>query len=159
MRTRTRLLCWILPVCVLAGAAQLGFAQAASADEDQAKAMLKKGIAVSGARVLVLGLAFKENCPDLRNTGVVDVVRELAEYGARVDVHDPWVDAEEAKAEYGIELVSEPEAGVYEGVVLAVAHGVFREQGVNALRKCGRETNVFFDLKSIFLQLSGDLRL
>ena len=86
------------------------------------KAMLKRRIQVDGARVLILGLAFKENCPDLRNTRVVDVVAELKDYGCYVDVHDPWVDANEAMHEYGIELVPDLQPGTYDGILLAVAH-------------------------------------
>ena len=121
------------------------------------KAMLKRRIQVDGARVLVLGLTFKENCPDLRNTRVVDVIAELRDYGMHVDVHDPWVEREEAHREYGLSLVGGPETGTYDGIVLAVAHEVFREQGAEILR--GREISVFFDLKSLFPSDQSDLRL
>jgi UDP-N-acetyl-D-galactosamine dehydrogenase len=122
------------------------------------KAMIKRRIQVEGARVLVLGLAFKENCPDLRNTRVVDVVRELQEYGARVDVHDPWVDADEALQEYGIDLVKTPETGAYDAVVLAVAHGVFRERGL-PLRTLGTSECVIYDLKFAAKSTDADIRL
>lgn len=123
------------------------------------KAMLKKRIQVQGARVLVLGLAFKENCPDLRNTRVIDVVHELQEYGVQVDLNDPWVDAEEAQAEYGIDLVKAPEANTYEGVVLAVAHSQFRDAGFDALCSYATADSVFFDLKSVFPTEKSTLRL
>jgi UDP-N-acetyl-D-galactosamine dehydrogenase len=123
------------------------------------KAMLKRRIHVNGARVLVLGLTFKENCPDLRNTRVVDVVTELRDYGCSVDVHDPWADAVEAKHEYGLDLVDTPEAGVYDGVVLAVAHDAFRAAGPVALRRYGRHLSVICDLKSAFAPEESDLRL
>jgi UDP-N-acetyl-D-galactosamine dehydrogenase len=123
------------------------------------KAMLKRRLQVEGARVLVLGLTFKENCPDLRNTRVVDVVRELEEYGVAIDIYDPWVDAEEARHEYGLELTPEPVAGVYDGIVLAVAHDVFRGRGAEALRRYGRGAHVFCDLKSVFAKEESDLRL
>ena len=123
------------------------------------KAMLKRRIQVDGARVLVLGLTFKENCPDLRNTRVVDVIAELRDYGMHVDVHDPWVEREEAHREYGLSLVGGPETGTYDGIVLAVAHEVFREQGAEILRRYGREISVFFDLKSLFPSDQSDLRL
>ena len=123
------------------------------------KAMLKKRIQVDGARVLVLGLTFKENCPDLRNTRVVDVIRELQDFGVRVDVHDPWVDAAEARAEYGLDPVANPEAGAYDGVILAVAHDAFRKEGAARLRAYGREVQVFCDLKSVFGRGESDLRL
>lgn len=123
------------------------------------KTMLKHRIQVDGARVLVLGLTFKENCPDLRNTRVVDVVHELQDYGVNVDVHDPWVDAEDVAREYGLALVAEPQAGAYDGVILAVAHDVFRQEGVAPLRAFGREGHVFGDLKSVFAAGESDLRL
>ena len=98
------------------------------------KAMLKRRIQVDGARVLVLGLTFKENCPDLRNTRVIDVVAELRDYGVQVDVHDPWVDRDEARTEYGLEMVESPSTGAYDGVLFAVAHDCFRDLGVVNLR-------------------------
>lgn len=123
------------------------------------KAMIRKGIAVKGARVLVLGLTFKENCPDLRNTRVVDVVSELRDYGIEVDVHDPWVDADEATHEYGITLTDEPDAKAYDGLVLAVAHDRYRDAGIASLRGYGRAGHVFCDLKSVFGRDESDLRL
>ena len=123
------------------------------------KAMIRKGITVKGAKVLVLGLTFKENCPDLRNTRVVDVVSELRDYGIDVDVHDPWVDAGEAMHEYGIKLMDEPNAGAYDGVVLAVGHDNYREAGAAALRNYGRSEHIFCDLKSVFARQESDLRL
>jgi UDP-N-acetyl-D-galactosamine dehydrogenase len=123
------------------------------------KAMLKRGIPVSGARILVLGLAFKENCPDLRNTRVVDLVAELQDYGATVDVHDPWVDPAEARAEYGLDLVATPGQGAYDGVILAVAHDGWRAAGAAALRPYGRNPHVLCDLKSVFGPEASDLRL
>lgn len=123
------------------------------------KAMLRRRIQVNGARVLVLGLTFKENCPDLRNTRVVDVVAELRDYGVEVDVHDPWADLQDARQEYGLDLVIEPEVSAYDGVVLAVAHEVFRGMGPDRLRRYGREGAVFCDLKSVFSRDDSDLRL
>lgn len=123
------------------------------------KAMLKRRIQVDGARVLVLGLTFKENCPDLRNTRIVDVVAELRDYGVQVDLHDPWVDKAEALAEYGIDLVAEPEAEVYDGVILAVAHDSYREAGAAALRRYGCANHVFCDIKSTFGRNESDMRL
>ena len=123
------------------------------------KAMLKRRIQVDDARVLVLGLTFKENCPDLRNTRVVDVVDELRDFGVVVDVHDPWANPAEARAEYGLDLVESPETGAYDAVLLAVAHHSYREKGVARLRAYGREAHVFFDLKSVFPTEDSDLRL
>lgn len=123
------------------------------------KAMIKKGITIKGSRVVVLGLAFKENCPDLRNTRVVDVVNELRDYGVQVDVHDPWVEAHEAKHEYGITLTKSPPECSYDAVILAVAHDIFRDKGVDQLRGFARDTHVFCDLKSVFGADESDLRL
>lgn len=123
------------------------------------KNMLKKRIQVDGAQVLVLGLTFKENCPDLRNTRVVDVVSELREYGVHVDVHDPWADPKEAQHEYGLDLVTDIIAGKYDGIILAVAHADYREKGCAALRSYGHESHVFCDLKSVFAPEESDLRL
>ena len=123
------------------------------------KAMLKRRLQVDGARVLILGLTFKENCPDLRNTRVVDVVAELRDYGVQVDVHDPWVDPKEAKHEYGLDLVTTPEPSAYDGVILAVAHDSYRDVGPTVLRGYGGLDHVFFDLKSVFARDESDLRL
>jgi UDP-N-acetyl-D-galactosamine dehydrogenase len=123
------------------------------------KAMIRKGIAIKGARILLLGLTFKENCPDLRNTRVVDLIAELRDYGAEVDVHDPWADPEEARAEYGLDLVIAPEAGAYDGVLLAVAHENYRRAGPEALREYGQREHVFCDLKSVFPREDSHLRL
>jgi UDP-N-acetyl-D-galactosamine dehydrogenase len=124
-----------------------------------AQLMIRKRIQVSDARILVLGLAFKENCPDVRNTRVVDVVRELLTYGARVDVHDPWVDADAAQHEYGFRPIARPRAGVYDAVVLAVAHREFRDMGVDKVRKFGRRRCVVFDIKHLFAAEQVDGRL
>ena len=123
------------------------------------KAMLKRRVHVDGARVLILGLAFKENCPDMRNTRVVDVVTELRDYGVHVDVHDPWVNASDVQKEYGLALVTAPEREAYDGVILAVAHDSYREAGAAALRGYGRPGHVFCDLKSVFARDESDLRL
>ncbi|MCF6429970.1 Vi polysaccharide biosynthesis UDP-N-acetylglucosamine C-6 dehydrogenase TviB [Leisingera sp. MMG026] len=126
---------------------------------EMVKAMLKRGLPVSGARVLVMGLTFKENCPDLRNTRVIDVVRSLEEYGAKVDVYDPHADPEEAQAEYGISLVPEIRQGVYAGVVLAVAHSEFHEMGAEAIRALGTAGALVYDLKYVLAPDQADLRL
>ena len=123
------------------------------------KAILKRRVHVDGARVLILGLTFKENCPDLRNTRVIDVVAELREYGVQVDVHDPWVDAAEAKQEYGLDLITTPEHSAYDGILLAVAHDNYRDAGAIAIRGYGAPDHVFCDLKSIYARDESDLRL
>jgi UDP-N-acetyl-D-galactosamine dehydrogenase len=112
-----------------------------------AKLMAKRNLPTAGARVLVLGLAFKENCPDVRNTRVVDIVSELRSYNTQVDVHDPWVNADEARHEYGLELVAEPQAGQYDAIILAVAHREFTERGAEGVRALGKPGAVLFDVK------------
>lgn len=123
------------------------------------KAMLRRCIQVNGARVLVMGLAFKENCPDLRNTRVTDVINELRDYNIQVDVYDPWVDPEEAAHEYGLTLVTQPEPGAYDGIVMAVAHRQFREMGSASIRSFGKDLHVLYDLKAVFDRKDVDERL
>ncbi|TYT74583.1 Vi polysaccharide biosynthesis UDP-N-acetylglucosamine C-6 dehydrogenase TviB [Desulfobotulus mexicanus] len=123
------------------------------------KAMMKKRIHVAGSRVLIMGLTFKENCPDLRNTRIVDIMQELSDYGVNVDVYDPWVNPEEAFEEYGISTVTSPEQGLYDGVILAVAHQQFREMGSTAIRSLGRKDHVLYDLKYVLTAEEADLRL
>ena len=123
------------------------------------KKMLTKEIQPSGARVLILGLTFKENCPDLRNTKVVDIVGELASYGMRIDVHDPWVDAAEAKDEYGLDLVDTPDQGAYDAVIIAVAHDQFRALGVDGIHAFCKDTSVLYDIKYVLPADAVDDRL
>ncbi|WP_019558171.1 Vi polysaccharide biosynthesis UDP-N-acetylglucosamine C-6 dehydrogenase TviB [Thioalkalivibrio sp. ALE12] len=123
------------------------------------KTMLKRRIQVDGSRVLILGLTFKENCPDLRNTRVVDIISQLRDYSMAIDVHDPWADPEEARDEYGIELTERPGNGQYDAVLLAVGHREFAEQGATALRDYGRATHVLYDIKGLLPPEQVDLRL
>lgn len=123
------------------------------------KGMLKRRIHVDGARVLIMGLTFKENCPDLRNTKVVDVIRELTDYNIQVDVYDPWVSIEEAEHEYGLTLVEEPSTNTYDGIVLAVAHSKFRDLGAGNIRKYGKDEHVLYDLKYLLSATDSDIRL
>ena len=123
------------------------------------KAMLKRRIQVEGARVLVMGLTFKENCPDIRNTRVVDIVRELADYNVRTDVFDPWADVEEARREYGFTPIAELQSGRYDGIVLAVAHDTFRAMGARGIRKFGKDEHVLYDLKYVLEAGDADIRL
>jgi UDP-N-acetyl-D-galactosamine dehydrogenase len=123
------------------------------------KAMIKRRIHVEGSRVLVLGLTFKENCPDLRNTKVVDIVREMAEYNITVDVYDPWISIVDAEHEYGITPVMELVDGSYDGIVLAVAHNEFRSMGAEKIRGFGKSDCVLYDLKYLLPPESSDLRL
>ncbi len=123
------------------------------------KLMLKKRIQVQDANVLILGLTFKENCPDIRNTRVVDIVAELKTYGVNIDVYDPWVDTEETKAEYGISPIDSPTKGQYDAVILAVAHDEFKKMPIAEIRALGKEQSIIYDLKYLFPANQTDARL
>lgn len=113
------------------------------------KKMIQKGIDTSKSKILVLGLSFKENCPDLRNTRVIDIIDECRDYGIRVDVHDPWVDAKEASAEYNVDLVVQPEKDTYDAVILAVAHEQFLNYSLEHLRSLAKDNSVIYDVKGV----------
>lgn len=123
------------------------------------KAMLKKRIHVDGASVLILGLTFKENCPDLRNTKVVDIISELEEYNIKVDVYDPWVNVDEAQYTYGLEILNQFPSNQYDGILLAVAHDEFKVMTGADLRSLGNEKSVCYDLKYMFDSQLTDVRL
>jgi len=123
------------------------------------KGMARRRMHIQGAKVLVMGLAFKENCPDIRNTRVIDIINELAEYEVDVDVFDPWVDPTDARREYNIELTDQPQPGAYDAIILAVAHKQFKEMGLEPIRRFGRSLHVLFDLKYVFRQGEADIRL
>jgi UDP-N-acetyl-D-glucosamine/UDP-N-acetyl-D-galactosamine dehydrogenase len=123
------------------------------------KHMIRKRIHVDAARVLVMGLTFKENCPDLRNTRVIDIVDELNGFNAVVDVYDPWVDPDEAANEYGIRPIAKPEPGGYDAIVLAVAHQLFRDMKPSEIASFGRRRRVIYDLKHVLPKALADLRL
>ncbi|HQQ62996.1 MAG TPA: Vi polysaccharide biosynthesis UDP-N-acetylglucosamine C-6 dehydrogenase TviB [Pseudomonadales bacterium] len=146
------------PEIILAGR-RLNDSMGAYVVSQMVKAMIKRRIHVEGSRVLVLGLTFKENCPDLRNTKVVDIVREMAEYNITVDVYDPWINIAEAEHEYGITPITELVAGNYDGIVLAVAHNEFRNMGADKIRGFGKPEHVLYDLKYLLPPEASDLRL
>lgn len=123
------------------------------------KLMLKKKIHINGSNVLIMGLTFKENCPDLRNTRVTDMIDELSEYGSNVDVYDPWVDKDAAKQEYGITLLSKIDKNKYDAIIIAVAHSEFVEMGTQTLREYGKEDHILYDLKYILPADKVDGRL
>jgi UDP-N-acetyl-D-glucosamine/UDP-N-acetyl-D-galactosamine dehydrogenase len=124
-----------------------------------AKLMNRKRIHVNGARVLVLGITFKENCPDIRNSKVVDVVRELQHFGAQVDVYDPWAGVAECQHEYGFKPVRRLAPKNYDVAVMAVAHGAFRELGAAAVRRLCKKNHVVYDIKHVFAAADVDGRL
>lgn len=123
------------------------------------KKMLKKRIHVNGSKILVMGLTFKENCPDVRNTKVIDIVHELIDFGAEVDIFDPWVAVDEAQREYGVTPVIRLDSNLYDGIILAVAHREFISMGSAGIKNHGNEIHVFYDLKSVFSITESDIRL
>ena len=123
------------------------------------KRMINIGISIKNSKILIMGLAFKEDCPDLRNTRVIDIVEELETYGVNVDIYDPWIEGEAAKKEYGVSIVKELRTGEYPGIVLAVPHSDFREMSIEEIRDLGTEKHVFCDLKGVFPAHLSDFRL
>ena len=121
-----------------------------------AKLMAQRNLQTTQSNILILGLAFKENCPDLRNTRVVDIVAELRSYNANVHVHDPWVNAEEARHEYGLEMIDQPESGKYDAIILAVSHREFITLGAEGIRGFGKPAAVLFDVKRALPRHSVD---
>ena len=123
------------------------------------KELTRRDVRVARARVLVMGLTFKENCPDLRNTRVVDLVQELRDFHCSVDVYDPWVASDDCLREYGCPTVETLTSSHYDGIVLAVGHQIFREMGIEAVRALGKPVHVLYDLKYLFPADATDLRL
>lgn len=123
------------------------------------KKMLQRRLHVQGAKVLVMGFAFKENCPDIRNTKVVDIIQELNDYGVTTDVFDPWVEAADAEHQYSITPVQQPESGAYDAIILAVAHKQFREWGAKGIKALGKPDHVLYDLKYVLPANEADMRL
>ena len=123
------------------------------------KTMIKRRIQVESAKVLILGLSFKENCPDVRNTKVINIVHELQEYNIAVDVYDPWVNTADAEREYSITPISQPLLNQYDGVILAVAHEQFIKMGIDRIRALGKDNHVLYDLKYVFNKEDTDIRL
>ena len=146
------------PEIILAGR-RLNDGMAAYVVSQLVKSMTKRRIHVDGARVLVLGLTFKENCPDLRNSKVVDILHELREYNVHADVFDPWINVSDAQHEYSITPISEPELNSYDGIIIAVAHDQFVQLGENGIRAFGKSNHVLYDLKYVLTAEQSDIRL
>jgi len=123
------------------------------------KAMIKKQIQVHGARVLVLGFAFKPNCPDIRNTKVIDIIEELETFGIKVDVHDSWADSFQVTEEFDIALNHDIQIGIYDGIIIAVDHDEYRGWGMKKIRAMTKKQSVIYDIKSMFQIDESDLRL
>ena len=122
-------------------------------------AMSKKKIQVEGSKILIMGLTFKENCPDLRNTKIIDIIHELEVYDVQIDVYDPWADKNEAQIEYGLTMTTEPLLGAYDAVIIAVAHDKFKVMGVEKIRRFVSPEHIIYDLKYLLDETSSDLRL
>ncbi len=147
------------PEVILAGR-RINDGMASHVADETIKLMLRKGIAVLNSRILVLGLTFKENCPDVRNTKVVDIVKALQGYNTQVDVYDPWIDLQEAEYEYGLQCLPQvPEAGQYSAIILAVGHQQFVQLGEAGIKAWGVPNAVLFDVKSILPMGASDGRL
>ena len=123
------------------------------------KLMVKKGILVRDSKILILGLTFKENCPDLRNSRVIDLIDEFSSYGAKIDVYDPWVDAREAAQEYAVKPINNPKTGRYDAIVLAVAHDQFKDMGSQGICALGKENSIVYDIKYALPATEVDGRL
>jgi len=123
------------------------------------KLMLKKRIHISDSKILIMGLTFKENCPDLRNTRVTDIIDELNEYGAHIDVYDPWVDKAEAKHEYNISPIDAPQENAYDTIIIAVSHSEFAEMGAEKIHSYGKSSHVLYDIKYLLDVSDVDGRL
>lgn len=123
------------------------------------KSLTQRHIQVGGAKVLIMGLSFKENCTDLRNTRIVDIIAELKDFNVQVDVYDPWVNSEDARRAYGIDMVETPQPGLYDGIIIAVGHQIFSEMSEEAIRALGKSKHVLYDLKYVLPAAGSDLRL
>jgi UDP-N-acetyl-D-galactosamine dehydrogenase len=146
------------PEVILAGR-RINDGMGAHIAERVVKLMTQSRIHVVGSNILVMGLTFKENCPDLRNTRVIDMIHEFKSYHAAVDVYDPWVNPEEAKSEYGIFPIQDPMKGKYDAIIVAVGHQQFLDMGANAIRALGRQDSIVFDVKSVLPKDFVDGRL
>jgi len=123
------------------------------------KAMASKKISIEGSKILILGFTFKENCPDLRNTKVIDVYNELTDFNCQVDIFDPWVDPNDAIEEYQVDIIKTPKTNYYDAVIIAVPHDQFKEMGITKIKEFSKEPSVIFDLKYVFGKSDTDLRL
>jgi UDP-N-acetyl-D-galactosamine dehydrogenase len=147
------------PEVILAGR-RINDRMGAHVAETVVKLMLKRGIGVCTSRILVLGLAFKENCPDLRNTRVIDIIQALHDYNLTVDCYDPWIDRDEAKHEYGLDCLPAPPApGTYDAIILAVAHRDFIATGATGIRHWAKPKSILYDVKSVLQFDAVDGRL
>jgi UDP-N-acetyl-D-glucosamine/UDP-N-acetyl-D-galactosamine dehydrogenase len=146
------------PEVILSGR-RVNNAMGAFVADSVVKMMTKRKSQVVDARVLIMGLTFKENCPDLRNTGVIDIIEEMKTYNTLVDIYDPWADPAEAHHEYGLSLISAPEKNTYDAIIICVAHNQFKELGAQGIRALGKTNHVLFDVKHVLPKSDVDARL
>ena len=146
------------PEIILAGR-RLNDGMASFVSSQLVKLLAKKNIKINSSKILILGLSFKEDCPDIRNTKVTDIIKELREYNCKVSVHDPWVNKLEAKNDYGINLLDKIEDNKYDAIIIAVAHNVFKKMGIKKIRALGKSKHVVYDLKYLFSSTQVDKRL
>ena len=146
------------PEIILAGR-RLNDGMASFVSSQLVKLLAKKNIKINSSKILILGLSFKEDCPDIRNTKVTDIIKELREYNCKVSVHDPWVNKLEAKKEYGINLLDKIEDNEYDAIIIAVAHKEFKKMGIKKIRALGKSKHVVYDLKYLFSATQVDKRL
>jgi len=146
------------PEMILAGR-RINDGMAAHVSSQLVKRMIKKSIQVDQAKVLIMGLTFKENCPDLRNTKVIDIVHELQDYGIEVDVIEPWCSKQEVMDNCAIELIDSPEEGVYDSIIVAVGHEQFKSMSIENIQKWGKSRHIIYDLKYIFPDSNSTIRL
>jgi len=146
------------PQVILSGR-QINDGMGAYVAETVIKMMTQRKIHVVGSNILIMGLAFKENCPDLRNTRVVDIIKELDSYHANVDIYDPWVNPDEAEHEYNLRTIEEPKSNHYDAIILAVAHSQFLEMGADEIRALGHKDHILYDVKCVLPKEKVDARL
>lgn len=146
------------PEVILSGR-RVNNAMGAFVADSVVKMMTKRKSQVVDARILIMGLTFKENCPDLRNTGVIDIIEEMKTYNTLVDIYDPWADPAEAHHEYGLDLIKSPEKNTYDAIIICVAHNQFKEMGAQGIRALGKQTHVLFDVKHVLPKADVDARL
>ena len=146
------------PEIILAGR-RLNDGMASFVSSQLIKLLAKKNIKINSSKILILGLSFKEDCPDIRNTKVTDIIEELHEYNCKVSVYDPWVNKLEAKKEYGINLLDKLEDNEYDAIIIAVAHKEFKKMGIKKIRALGKSKHVVYDLKYLFSATQVDKRL
>ena len=146
------------PEIILAGR-RLNDGMASFVSSQLVKLLAQKNIEINSSKILILGLSFKEDCPDIRNTKVTDIIEELCEYNCKVSVYDPWVNKLEAKKEYGISLLDKIEDNSYDAIIIAVAHKEFKKMGIKKIRALGKSKHVVYDLKYLFSATQVDKRL